>query len=76
MKTAPVPNSDTLAFDHQIAGLRIMGTRRIAWFHELFQGADCISIGRTRQRDIRIDDTSVSRLHCVVEKLAPGPKMS
>lgn len=64
--------SISLAFDNQIAGLRVMGTRQIEWFDKLFQNTTCISIGRTNGREVRIRDDSVSRMHCMVEHLGPG----
>ena len=73
MKPTATAESLTLALDSQVAGLRVMGSRQIVWFHKLFQGdANSISIGRTNQSDVRIRDQSVSRLHCMVERVEPG----
>lgn len=58
--------------DMEIAGIHVMGTRRTFWFSKLFARTDRVTIGRTRQRDIRIDDDSISRLHCTLEKVQIG----
>jgi hypothetical protein len=47
-----------------VAGIRIMDSARILWFSELLKDTDRVSIGRTRQRDVRIFDRTVSREHC------------
>ena len=62
----------SLAINSQVAGLRVMGTRQIAWFDKHFKNTTCFSIGRTSGSDMRIRDDSVSRLHCMVEQFEPG----
>jgi len=54
--------------DVPVAGLRVLGTRRVIWFRDLFCGQPCIHVGRSRHRDIRIRDDLVSRRHCVIEQ--------
>ena len=72
MKRTVADKYISLPFNSQVAGLRVMGTRQIAWFDELFQDTTCFSIGRTNVSDMRIRDDSVSRLHCMVEQFEPG----
>jgi hypothetical protein len=54
-------------------GLRVLGHRRLVNFHDLLAGGSRpLSVGRTRQRDIRLRHSTVSRLHCTIEKTIDG----
>ena len=55
-----------------VAGIRIMGQRKILWFNELLDASGRLDIGRTHQRTIRIRDQAISRLHCEIQRVEPG----
>jgi hypothetical protein len=57
----------------KVTGLRVLGQKRLVQFHDLLDGGSGpLSVGRTRQRDIRIRHRTVSRLHCYIEKTVEG----
>jgi len=77
MTTTAKPTTRSHPLDPPIAGLRILGHDREIRFRDEFGKAGRrktrITIGRTRQRDIRLrDETSVSRLHAAITRLEDG----
>lgn len=59
----------------EAGGLRVLGTRALHLFgafrYKQFSSA-YITVGRARQRDIRVRDPSVSRHHCTIARGADG----
>lgn len=59
-------NAPNPAPEPPAAGLRLMHTNR--WLHlpDLLEPDRSLTLGRTRQRDLRIDESTVSREHCKI----------
>jgi len=57
----------------QIAGLRMLDHNRVYLFENLFRGDARITIGKSRQRDIYLQDPSVNSKHALIGRL-PGGK--
>lgn len=71
-----IPDRDSeRAATQQAGGLRILGTRTLHLFagirYEQFAKAH-ITLGRARQRDIRVRDPAVSRHHCTIIRNQDG----
>lgn len=59
----------------EAGGLRVLGTRALHLFGEMRYkqfARSHITVGRARQRDIRIRDPSVSRHHCTIVRADDG----
>lgn len=55
-----------------VAGLRLLGTAQTFWLDDIISDTGQASIGRTRQRDIRIKDDTVSCMHAHIERERDG----
>lgn len=56
-----------------LGGLRVVGGNKFHRFADYFTGSSRpITVGRTRHRDIRIRDDSVSKFHCQIERASDG----
>ena len=51
-----------------VAALRVVGSRRLIKLDGLITRGDYITIGRTRQRNIRLNHSSISREHCRITR--------
>lgn len=59
----------------EAGGLRVLGTRRLHLFGAIRYkrfARSYITVGRARQRDIRIRDPAVSRHHCTIARMDDG----
>lgn len=55
-----------------VAALRVVGSRRLIELDELVARGDQITLGRTRQRNIRLNHSSISREHCRITRNSKG----
>ena len=60
------------SYNPPVAGLRVLGQERTIWFRNLLADTDRVTIGRTRQRDLRLRDDTVSRDHCDLVRESDG----
>lgn len=49
-----------------VAGIRVMDRNSVYWLFERMRPDGRLTVGRTRQREIQVDDPSVSRRHCEI----------
>lgn len=66
MPTISYASSRTSRPTERVVGLRVVGINTIHRFQEKMDTRAILLIGRTRQRDIRIHHSTVSRKHCSI----------